>query len=104
MNARLKSLVNASDCVVFMKGSPAAPQCGFSRRLVDLLNGENVDYSTFDILTDSEVREGLKAYSNWPTYPQVYHKGQLVGGLDVIQELKDANELELPKKTDWTQK
>ncbi|KAK6185344.1 hypothetical protein SNE40_007598 [Patella caerulea] len=93
LNERLKSLINSSPIIVFMKGNPQEPRCGFSRTLVSLLNAEGVKYSTFDILSDDEVRQGLKAYSDWPTYPQVYVKGELIGGLDIINELKETGEL-----------
>ena len=91
---RLKALTNKAPVMVFMKGSPEAPRCGFSRTLVGILNDINIKYETFDILTDEEVRQSLKVYSNWPTYPQVYVKGSLIGGLDIIKELKEDGELE----------
>ncbi|GFO42028.1 glutaredoxin-3 [Plakobranchus ocellatus] len=94
LNTRLKSLINQSPVVLFMKGSPSAPKCGFSRTMVGVLNDVGVPYTTFDILTDDEVRQGLKEYSNWPTYPQLYAKGELLGGLDVIKEMKESGELE----------
>lgn len=68
-----------------MKGSPNAPRCGFSRTLVGILNELNAKYETFDILEDEEVRQGLKTFSNWPTYPQVYVNGEFIGGLDIIK-------------------
>lgn len=74
--------------------SPSAPRCGFSRQLIDIMNGTGIPYETFDILTDEDVRQGLKTYSNWPTYPQVYVKGSLIGGLDIIKELISLGELE----------
>jgi len=94
IDVRLKALINRSPVMVFMKGSPDAPRCGFSRTLISILNEANVKYDTFDILSDEEVRQSLKVLSNWPTYPQVYAKGQLVGGLDIIKELKESGELE----------
>lgn len=81
--------------MVFMKGDRKEPKCGFSRQLIEILRAyPSVEYKTFDILKDEEVRQGLKTYSNWPTYPQVYVKGKLVGGLDIIKELRDEEELE----------
>lgn len=68
-----------------MKGSPNAPRCGFSRTLVGILSELNAKYETFDILEDEEVRQGLKTFSNWPTYPQVYVNGEFIGGLDIIK-------------------
>lgn len=70
--------------MLFMKGTPAAPQCGFSRQLVALLREKGVRYGFFNILADDEVRQGLKAFSDWPTYPQLYLDGNLVGGLDIV--------------------
>jgi len=93
LEARLKSLVNKSPVMVFMKGNPDAPRCGFSRTLVGILNETKISYETFDILEDEDVRQGLKAYSNWPTFPQIYVKGNLIGGLDIIKELKEDGEL-----------
>lgn len=90
---RLGQLVKRSDVMVFMKGLPSAPRCGFSRQLVEMLDETGVAYDAFDILQDEEVRQGLKTYSNWPTYPQLYVKGGLVGGLDICQELQESGEL-----------
>jgi len=99
---RLKKLIKADKCVLFMKGDRVAPKCGFSRQTVELLKSVNADYATFDILTDDEVRQGLKTFSNWPTYPQLYVDGELIGGLDILKEMHEAKELEglLPKKRD----
>ncbi|CAG5009314.1 unnamed protein product [Parnassius apollo] len=80
--------------MIFMKSNRDAPRCGFSRTLIQIINETGVQYDTFDILTDEEVRQGLKEYSDWPTYPQFYVKGELIGGLDVIKELKANGELE----------
>ncbi|XP_053949781.1 glutaredoxin 3 [Anastrepha ludens] len=91
---RLKALINKADLMIFMKGDRTAPRCGFSRQLIEIVNATKVPYETFDILNDEEVRQGLKTYSDWPTYPQVYVKGELIGGLDIIKELKANNELE----------
>lgn len=93
LETRLKSLINQSTCMVFMKGSRDAPLCGFSKQLMAILAETDIKFDTFDILTDEEVRQGLKTFSNWPTYPQVYVKGELVGGLDIIKELKENGEL-----------
>lgn len=79
--------------MLFMKGSPSQPKCGFSKKIVALLDEDKVKYSTFDILGDEDVRQGLKVYSNWPTFPQLYIRGELIGGLDIVQELKDSGEL-----------
>ncbi|XP_050667123.1 glutaredoxin 3 [Leptidea sinapis] len=91
---RLKLLINKHKVMVFMKGNRDTPRCGFSRTLIQILNDIGVQYDTFDILTDEEVRQGLKVYSDWPTYPQVYVNGDLIGGLDIIKELQANGELE----------
>lgn len=93
LNDRLKALINSSSVMVFMKGDRNAPRCGFSKQLIAILNETKVPYGTFDILQDENVRQGLKTYSDWPTYPQVYVKGELIGGLDIIKELAASNEL-----------
>lgn len=93
LNQRLKKLINAAPCMLFMKGSPQEPRCGFSRQIVALLKDHSIQFSTFDILSDEQVRQGLKTYSNWPTYPQLYANGELVGGLDIVKELAESGEL-----------
>uniref|UniRef100_A0A2A4JEH4 Uncharacterized protein n=1 Tax=Heliothis virescens TaxID=7102 RepID=A0A2A4JEH4_HELVI len=95
---RLKALINRHDVMVFMKGNREQPRCGFSKTLIQILNGTGVAYDTFDILTDEEVRQGLKEYSDWPTYPQLYVKGELIGGLDIIKELQANGELDATLK------
>ncbi|KAF8425685.1 monothiol glutaredoxin-like protein-4 [Tirmania nivea] len=86
LNERLQKLLTAAPVMLFMKGTPSAPQCGFSRQMVALLRERQVRYGFFNILADDEVRQGLKEYSNWPTYPQLYVDGELVGGLDIVKE------------------
>jgi len=93
LNARLKLLVNQAKVMLFMKGTPNEPQCGFSRTIIQILNDTSLPFSTFNILADNEVREGLKAYSNWKTYPQLYVNGELIGGLDIIKELQASGDL-----------
>lgn len=97
---KLKRLINASACMLFMKGDPTTPKCGFSRQTIEILNGIDAEFGTFDILKDETVRQELKTYSNWPTYPQIYIKGELIGGLDIIKEMMESNELQpmIPKK------
>ncbi|CAA3025841.1 monothiol glutaredoxin-S17 [Olea europaea subsp. europaea] len=90
---RLKQLVNSSPVMLFMKGTPDAPRCGFSSKVVNALKEEGVDFGSFDILTDEVVRQGLKTYSNWPTFPQLYYKGELIGGCDIVMELHNNGEL-----------
>jgi len=102
LDERLKKLVNCHSCMLFMKGNPEEPKCGFSRQIIQLLNENSIDFKHFDILSDDEVRQGLKKYSDWPTYPQVYSNGELIGGLDIVKELSESGELldALPKKED----
>lgn len=89
LNDRLKSLINSSPIVIFQKGTPTEPKCGFSRQAIEMLNEANVSFGYFNILEDDDVRQGLKAYSDWPTYPQLYVRGELVGGLDIMKEMAD---------------
>lgn len=94
LEEKLKRLINKDRVMLFMKGSPDAPRCGFSKTMVGLLQTtSSSQFSTFDILTDNEVRQGLKTYSDWPTYPQLYVDGELVGGLDVCTELAEEGDL-----------
>ena len=93
LNERLKSLTHQAKVMLFMKGSPDAPRCGFSRQIVEILKGTGKAFETFDILTDDEVRQGLKTFSNWPTYPQLYVGGELQGGLDIVKEYLENDEL-----------
>ena len=94
LNDRLTSLINKAPVMIFIKGSPDAPQCGFSRQLIEILHDLEVKFDYFDILSDDTVRQGLKSFSDWPTYPQVYVKGELVGGLDIVRELVESGEFE----------
>ncbi|KAH9594875.1 Glutaredoxin 3, variant 2 [Schistosoma haematobium] len=93
LSSHLHSLINKAPVMLFMKGSPEEPRCGFSRQIVSILRSNNAKFETFDILQDEVVRQGLKSYSNWPTYPQLYVKGELVGGVDIVRELADSGEL-----------
>uniref|UniRef100_A0A1B0D3Y8 Uncharacterized protein n=2 Tax=Phlebotomus papatasi TaxID=29031 RepID=A0A1B0D3Y8_PHLPP len=93
LEERLKVLINRHPVMIFMKGDRNAPRCGFSKQLIAIVNETGVSYDTFDILTDEDVRQGLKTFSDWPTYPQVYVKGELIGGLDIIKELLASGEL-----------
>jgi Grx4 family monothiol glutaredoxin len=94
LQSRLEKLVKRHKVMLFMKGLPSAPKCGFSRQIVEILDDSGVAYDAFNILEDEQVRQGLKELSDWPTYPQLYVNGELVGGLDIVKELKDSNELE----------
>jgi len=93
INKRCKSVIEQNRCMLFMKGSPSAPQCGFSRTMVAMLNEVGFEFGYFDILLDNDVRQGLKKYSNWPTFPQFYVDGELIGGLDVLKEMHEEGEL-----------
>ena len=84
LNSRLANLVKAAPVMLFMKGTPSAPQCGFSRQLVGILRERSVRYGFFNILADEDVRQGLKVFADWPTYPQLWVGGELVGGLDIV--------------------
>ena len=94
LNERLENLIKKQRIMIFMKGVPSAPRCGFSKKICAILDSYNAPYGAFDVLTDEEVRQGLKEYSDWPTYPQLYVDGELVGGLDIVQEMVDDGELE----------
>ena len=98
LDQRLKKLITQHKVMLFMKGNPDNPQCGFSKRMVALLNkyvGSVIpSFGHFDIYLDEQIREGLKAYSKWPTYPQLYVNGDLVGGIDICEELDEEAELE----------
>jgi monothiol glutaredoxin len=93
-NTRIAEIVNANDVVLFMKGTPLFPQCGFSSRAIAILDHLGVKYDTVDVLQDMEVRQGIKAYSDWPTIPQLYVKGEFVGGSDIMMEMYEAGELQ----------
>jgi len=86
LHKRLSTLVKAAPVMLFMKGTPSAPQCGFSRQTVAILRENSVKYGFFNILADDEVRQGLKEFADWPTFPQLWVDGELVGGLDIIKE------------------
>lgn len=87
LDDRLKKLTSAAPVMLFMKGSPSSPQCGFSRQMVAILREHQVRFGFFDILKDDTVRLGLKTFSDWPTFPQLYMNGEFQGGLDIIKEL-----------------
>lgn len=93
-NERIEALVNGNDVVLFMKGSPLFPQCGFSSRAVAILDHLNVEYASVDVLQDQEIRQGIKEYSDWPTIPQLYVKGEFLGGSDIMMEMYEAGELQ----------
>ena len=92
-NERISGIVNSNDVVLFMKGTPGFPQCGFSGQVVQILDYVGVDYKGVNVLTSDELRQGIKEYSNWPTIPQLYVKGDFVGGCDIIREMFQSGEL-----------
>lgn len=91
--ARIAQMVSANDVLLFMKGTPLFPQCGFSSRAIAILDQLGIDYGTVDVLQDAGVRQGIKAFSDWPTIPQLYVKGEFVGGSDIMLEMYEAGEL-----------
>ena len=90
---RIEKYIHGDDVVLFMKGNRAMPQCGFSNKVVQILDSIVQDYTTVDVLAESDIREGIKEYSDWPTIPQLYLKGEFIGGCDVVTELYASGEL-----------
>ena len=91
--ARIAEIVAKSDVLLFMKGSPLFPQCGFSSRAVAILNHLGADFESVDVLQDQGIRQGIKAFSDWPTIPQLYVKGEFIGGSDIMMEMYVSGEL-----------
>ena len=98
MQERIRKVIEENSVMLFMKGSPDFPQCGFSGRVVQILEACGAEFSSADVLMDPELREGIKAYSNWPTIPQLYIQGELIGGSDIVMEMHENGELK--KKLD----
>src|SRR6476620_9947976 len=94
VKSRIDELVQANDVVLFMKGTALFPQCGFSSRAVAILDHLGTPYETVDVLQDPEIRQGIKDYSDWPTVPQLYVKGEFVGGSDIMMEMFESGELQ----------
>lgn len=94
VNSRISDIVTSNDVVLFMKGTPLFPQCGFSSKAVAILDHCGVAYESVDVLQDMEVRQGIKGFSDWPTIPQLYIKGEFVGGSDIMMEMFEAGELQ----------
>lgn len=90
---KIQKLVTDNRVFLFMKGTPEMPQCGFSKAVVDVLKKHSVEFGAFDVLSDGEVREGVKEFSNWPTIPQLYVNGEFVGGCDIVREMDKSGEL-----------
>ncbi|MEB3350280.1 MAG: Grx4 family monothiol glutaredoxin [Cyanobacteriota bacterium] len=93
LRQRIETLIASSPVFVFMKGTKLMPQCGFSNNVVQILHALGVPFETFDVLSDMEIRQGIKDYSNWPTIPQVYVKGEFMGGSDILIEMYNSGEL-----------
>lgn len=91
---RIDDLVKATDVVLFMKGTKAMPQCGFSSRVAGVLNYMGVEFRDVNVLEDADIRQGIKDYSDWPTIPQLYVKGEFVGGCDIVTEMTMSGELD----------
>jgi monothiol glutaredoxin len=91
---RIEGIVKGSDVVLFMKGTALFPQCGFSSRAIAILDHLGVSYETVDVLQDQDIRQGIKGYSDWPTIPQLYVKGEFVGGSDIMMEMFESGELQ----------
>ncbi len=91
---RIESEVTANDVVLFMKGTPQFPMCGFSGQVTQILNYLGVDYKGINVLEDADIRQGIKDYANWPTIPQLYVKGEFVGGCDITREMFQSGELQ----------
>ena len=94
IQTQIKEMVESHDVVLFMKGTPLFPQCGFSSRAIAILDHCGVAYDSVDVLQDMEIRQGIKAFSDWPTIPQLYVKGEFVGGSDIMMEMFEAGELQ----------
>ena len=95
---RIRKVIEENSVMLFMKGSPDFPQCGFSGRVVQILDACGAEFGSADVLMDPELREGIKAYSDWPTIPQLYIQGELIGGSDIVMEMHENGELK--KKID----
>ena len=94
INDKIKDIINQNDVVLFMKGTPEMPQCGFSMTVSNILKELKVKFSGVNVLADPEIRQGIKDFSNWPTVPQLYIKGEFIGGCDIAKEMYDKGELQ----------
>ena len=101
INEQIKNLISQNDICLFMKGTPDAPQCGFSMAVSNILKTFNIKFHSVNVLANEEIRNGIKVYSDWPTIPQLYLKGEFVGGCDIIKEMFEKGELKevLKKKS-----
>jgi len=94
LHAQIQDIIDSDKIVIFIKGSKQQPRCGFSSEIVSLIDSFDVDFTTFDVLENPEIRAEIKNYSKWPTFPQLYINGELIGGLDIVQEMHIAGELD----------
>jgi monothiol glutaredoxin len=94
INEKIKDIISKNDVVLFMKGTPDMPQCGFSMTVTNILKQLKVKFNGIDVLADPEVRQGIKDFSNWPTVPQLYVKGEFIGGCDIAKEMYEKGELQ----------
>jgi len=94
INEKIKDIINKNDVVLFMKGTPEMPQCGFSMTVSNILKELKVKFSGVNVLADPEIRQGIKDFSNWPTVPQLYIKGEFIGGCDIAKEMYEKGELQ----------
>ncbi len=94
VTSRIQSEIDAAPVLLFMKGTPMFPQCGFSARVIQILKHAGVPFKTVNVLEDPEIRDGIKSFSNWPTIPQLYVKGEFVGGCDIVTEMYQSGELD----------
>ena len=93
VNKKIKSIIQSNNIVLFMKGTPTAPQCGFSMAVSNILKHLNVKFEGINVLEDNEIRQGIKNYTAWPTIPQLYIKGEFIGGCDIVKEMFEKGEL-----------
>ena len=94
LKQQIESLINSKKVFLFMKGTPENPACGFSMRITQILQNLNVEFDSFDIFSNQEVRQGIKDYSNWPTIPQLFINGKFIGGCDIVEQLQQSGELQ----------
>lgn len=94
LKQKIESLIKSHRVFLFMKGTPEEPQCGFSAQVVDILQRNNIQFGSFNIFEDESIRQGVKEYANWPTFPQLYANGKFIGGCDIVTELAERGELQ----------
>ena len=94
ISKRIKKMINQDDVVLFMKGTPDFPQCGFSANVVGILNHYGIEYKSYNVLEDLELRDAIKSFSDWPTLPQIYIKNEFIGGFDILRDMLENNEIE----------